>query len=254
MKRGFILWLVLGAVFVGAIALVVGNPNPKELPYSSLSTSPQGTKAAYLLLEELGFQVQRKTTKNWDQDGVLLALGSDYLPHTENAVVLDQDYRFTNQSIRDNAEEFVQLMWPYRDQVIVFEEYGRRMSILSSEPGQSVSLSAITPAWLQILLTNLLAALLLCMAFYRQRLGDPVPPEGFSRRKPLEGVQAFAGALWKAKAYKDCAGYYYAFLTRSGNFWDKDRQLEQSLEHITTEQEALALVNTMDQRVKENKK
>lgn len=95
--------LVIGA-FIFLVALVVASallqPQPLAGPdASSYSVAPNGSKAAFLLLGELGYHVER-----WEQP---LA----QLPHDARGVVLilaEPNLRSADQGDRDNLKQFVQ--------------------------------------------------------------------------------------------------------------------------------------------------
>lgn len=250
-NRNMSAWLLSAVFIIAAVTLITALRNPRGLPYSSESAAPDGTKAAYLLLSELGFKVERKTQKEYDGEGVVLALGPEYLGNTGNALLLEDDGRFTNDQIRDNAVEFVSLMWPYRDSPIVFEEYGRAQSPESAAKSEEMTLWSVTPLWLKVLFLNLLCAAFYIAFFYGQRFGAPhVSPE-FSGRQPLESVHAMAGAMEKARVYQDCADFYYNYCARGGNQWDIHGKLKQRLGNLRTEREALVLIAEIDTRIKE---
>lgn len=247
-KRNISAWLVLAVFIIAAMTLVTVLPNPRGLPYSSSNTASDGTKAAYLLLSELGFKVDRKTQKEYSGDGVVIALGSEYLGDTGNALILEDDYRFTNDQIRDNATEFVALMWPHRDSTIVFEEYGRALSTKAAVAEEGITLLSIMPVWLKVILLNLICTIFFAAFFYGQRFGTPHMPREFSGRQPLESVHAMAGAMEKARVYQDCANFYYGYCARNGDQWDRQGQIKQRLGNIRTEREALILVAEIDKQ------
>lgn len=239
-------------VFLVLAALYGSLPNSREAPYSSFSAAPAGTKAAYLLLEELGFRVARNTSADWDGQGTRLALGPEYLPHGEGAITLPMDYRFTNEMIEHNAEAFVQLLWPHRDQLIVFEEYRREeFPIAAGAQGQELTLGRLLPGWFEPFLANLVLAALFVLLFQGQRMGEPAVPEAFSGRRPLEGVEAMARALQRAQTYRDCVRAYYHYRCRSGDQWDAGGRIGLALESVDSERAALALMDEMDQRSEE---
>lgn len=250
-NRNMSAWLISAAFVIIAAVLITVLPGSRGLPYSSDSTAPDGTKAAYLLLSELGFKVERKTQKEYKGEGVVIALGPEYLDNTENALLLEDDGRFTNELIRGNAAEFVELMWPYRDSTIVFEEYGRVSTAKETAAGEEMTLWAITPLWLKVLMINLLCTAFFVAFFYGQRFGVPHAPQEFSGRQPLESVHAMAGAMEKARVYRDCADFYYDYRARGGNQWDIHGRIKQRLGKLRTEREALILVAEIDTRIKE---
>lgn len=252
-KQTIALWMVLGGLFIGAAVLVNIMPDKRGVPYSSSSAAPDGTKAAYLLLSELGFKVERKTRKEYSGEGVVIALGPEYLPGyaESDALIFEDDVRFTNANIRDNAVEFVELMWPYRNVPIVFEEYGRGSLPKMTGTEDEITLWAVMPVWLKVILLNLACAAFYIMFFYKQRFGATLAPEDFSGRQPLESVEAMAGALEKARAYRDCADFYYKYRARSGDQWDKQGKFRQRLGTIRTEREALVFVAEIDRQIKE---
>jgi hypothetical protein len=237
-------------LFIASVLLVNLLPSRgREFPFSSYNAEPEGTLAAYLLLEELGFRVQRgaEREREPDSDSVIIALGAEYLPDTGRYLPAgEDDWRFQNLYIEEYAEEFVALMWPYRDKLIVFEEYGRSAVPRSAAISDAPTLAEIVPEWLDLLLYCGIAAALTGLLFYRQRLGEPIPPAGFSGRPPLEGVHAMAAALEKSHAYADSAGLYYVYRARGGDSWDSDYKLRGALEKLSNEREAVRLAAEID--------
>ncbi|MCL1912612.1 MAG: hypothetical protein FWG10_01700 [Eubacteriaceae bacterium] len=248
MNKNRVIYLVLGLLFSASIILVILRPSDK--PFSSYSSKPDGTKAAYLLLDKLGFRVFRKTNREWSGEGVLLALGSQYVDVNSRSLVFDNDQKFTNQHIRENAFEFVVMMWPYRDQAIYFEEY-RRAPFPVNSVGVEASLATISPLWLQILFWNCISGVIFIMFFYRQRLGEPQLAPEFAGRMPLEGVYAMAGALQKARLYTDSVRFYYRCQTSNGSHWDDIGFAEKTM--VKSESEALELMAEMDEKIMEYK-
>jgi len=247
MSRERQIWIVMAVLFLGAILLVSRMSVSDNKPYSSYSTEPDGAKAAYLLLKDLGFQVKRNTQKDWHGGGVLIALGDEYLSDTSGALTLAEDYRFTNEFIRENAVEFVEQLWPYHDSIIVFLEYGRSNSTTREE----MTLWSILPAWMHLVLLGGGLIAFFLMFFYGQRLGEPLAAAGFFGRPSLESVYAMAAALEKSSTYKDCAGYYYSYCARHGTQWDKEGNLATGIGRLTNEGAACKLIAKIDQRVKE---
>jgi len=244
-------WIVMAALFGGAILLVSLFSNTDNKPYSSYSAEPEGTKAAYLLLKDLGFQVKRNSHKDWPGDGVLIALGEDYLGDTAAAVTFPEEYRFTNRYIRGNAVAFVEQLWPYHDSVIVFQEYGRGVFPQDSANREGLTLWSIMPAWMHLILLGGGLMAFFLMFFYGQRLGEPLTAAGFSSRPPLESVYAMAAALEKSSAYKDCAGYYYRYCARHGAPWDKEGRLAAGIDGLANERATCKLLVEIDQKIKE---
>jgi hypothetical protein len=244
-------WLALAVLFVVAILLVSRFSAADNKPYSSYSTEPDGAKAAYLLLKDLGFQVQRHSGKEWRGEGVLLALGSEYLGDVGGALTLPEDYRFTNEYIGENAALFVERLWPYHGSTVAFYEYGRSLYPHNNAAGADMTLWSILPAWLRLILLGGALIAFFLMFFYGQRLGEPLVAEGFFRRPPLESVYAMAAALEKSSTYKDCAGYYYRYCARHGAYWDKEGQLAAGIGQLANERAACKLLAEIDQRVKE---
>ncbi|MCL1982524.1 MAG: hypothetical protein FWG53_05440 [Clostridiales bacterium] len=253
MSKGRGIWILMALLFVGAALLVVRMPAADSKPYSSYSTESDGTKAAYLLLADLGFEVKRNTHKDWQGGGVLVALGSDYLMDTEGALTLPDERRFTNAYIRTNAAEFVELMWPYHESTIVFQEYGRSANPQDSQANEDMSLWSILPAWMRVVLLGVALAAFSMMFFYGQRLGEPIFLEKLTARKPLEGVYAMAMALEKSSTYKECAQYYYQYCVRYGAPWDKEGSLAAAVENLSNEGAARKLMAEIDKRKKEER-
>ncbi|MCL1808202.1 MAG: DUF4350 domain-containing protein [Clostridiales bacterium] len=253
MRRERLVWIVAALLFFGAVFLAVRMPASDGKPYSSYSAKPDGTKAAYLLLEDLGFNVKRNTSSEWRGDGVLVALGSDYLIDSGGALILPGDYRFTNSRIRNNADEFVAQMWPYHGSTIVFQEYGRSHYPQTSRAKEDMSLWSILPAWMRTALLGIGLAAFFLMFFYGQRLGEPLLLEKLTARKPLEGVYAMAMALEKTSTYKECASYYYKYCARYGAPWDKDGYLAAAVDRLSSEGAASKLVSEIDKRKKEER-
>lgn len=259
-KRGCIVKKSTGVWIIPAVLLTASllaatafAPKSDSLPYSSYSAEPDGAKAAYLLLEELGFQVERKSELHLGKAGIVLALGADYLEESENALTLPDEHRFTNQNIEYNAQEFVELLQPYYGTVIAFEEYGRSSVPLRLGTEAPLSLADITPDWLQILLAGLLLSVLAVLFLYRRRVGEPRQPEGFSRRAPLEGVYAMAAEMEKHRVYRDSAVSYYRFRARKGARWDERGQLGQAAARVSGEREAMSVMAEIDQKIRESK-
>lgn len=238
------------ALFLACAVLLNVYASRSEKPYSSYSTLEDGAAAAYLMLEELGFRVERKTTADWDGEGVVIALGTQYLPASANALVFEEDWRYTNDYIRYNAVELVELLWPYRDAPVYFEEYGRSFNPVRDGDGE-VTLLSIMPLWLKISLFSVLLGAFFLMFFCNQRIGRPRPPKGFEGRPPLEGVQAVAGAWQSGGVYRDCAAYYYNYRARHGDQWDRGRALAAQLAGLNSEHHALWLMGEMDKMIKE---
>lgn len=59
MSRGIILILGLFAVLIGIIVFVLPHLRTNEIPYSTYSNLPDGTRALYILSDKLGYQVTR---------------------------------------------------------------------------------------------------------------------------------------------------------------------------------------------------
>ena len=254
MKKSTGIWILLAVLLAaGLLAATALAPGTAALPYSSYSAKPDGAKAAYLLLEELGFRVERKTASRRDSPGVVLALGAAYLSASEDALTLPDEYRFINQNIEYNAQEFVELMMPYYDTVIVFDEYGRSSVPLGSGSEAPLSLADITPDWLRVLLAGLLLSVFAVLFFYRRRVGEPRQPEGFTRRAPLEGVYAMAAEMEKLGVYRDSAVSYYRYRSRKGKRWDESGRLEQAAVLAADEREAMAVLADIDKSIKEHK-
>jgi hypothetical protein len=242
----------LSALFVAAIALAIIAPRQTDLPYSSGSTSFEGTRAAYLLLKEYGFDVRQNRARVWGGDGILLALGPEYLPSAEMAMTLNHDWLYTNRHIADDdyAAEFLGILWDYRDEPIYFEEYGRtaRQIGYSAEP---LSLSDIAPDWLKLAFLHLAVICFFAMFFYRQRLGKPQTLAEFAARHPLEAVYAMAGAMRHAHLYGDSARAYYKYQAKKGAPWDADKAMQTAASQVKSEREALAFVAKLDQLLRE---
>ena len=252
MKQGRMTWAILLVLFAVAITLVALMPKQTDLPYSSKSTSYEGTKAAFLLLEEFGFDVRRNTSKNWDGEGVLLALGAEYLQDTSAALILEDDYRYTNELIENYAYEFVSIMWEYRDKPVCFEEYSRSaMPIDNFDEYRNLTLSDITPFWVKLVLLHLAVIAFFVMFFYRQRIGKPIALKEFSTRRPLEGIYAMAGAMEAAHVYSDSARVYYNYRLKKGAQWDADKKIYNAVLNAGSEREALAVIAKLDQKMKE---
>lgn len=252
MKRESYILIVLALLFCGVVWLASQTSPADNKPYSSYSAAPDGTKAAFLLLKDLGFKVERNNRKDWRGDGILIALGDSYLEDTSGALTLPEDHHYTNAWIREHATEFVEQLWPYRESVIVFQEYGRRLDPLNDSPaGTDMTLWSILPAWIQLILLGGGLIAFFLMFFYGQRLGEPLVAEGFEGRRPLESVYAMAAALEKSSAYRDCADYYYRYCARHGAHWDKDGALAAGIAALDQEVAACKLLAKMDQSIKE---
>ncbi|MCL1817106.1 MAG: hypothetical protein FWG43_05850 [Clostridiales bacterium] len=253
MRRGFWLGLSLGAFFVVVMAIYASRPAPTNMPYSSNSTASNGTKAAFLLLDDVGFQVKRKTGPDIAEAGVIIAFGAEYLPESAKRVNIENSYRYTNANIRTYAYDLVETMWPYRDNIIYFDEYKRSVTPYR-EKAQAVregDLLSIMPLWLKMALLNILIILFFSMFFYKQRLGEPQRPREFAVRNPLEGVYAMAGAMWKAKVYKDCILLYYGYHGSKTTQWDRENRLFEAASAISNEKEAVLVLVNIDNRIKE---
>jgi len=253
MKREGHIWIVLAVLFLGMILLVSRQPAADSKPYSSYSALPDGALASYLLLQELGFEVRRNTQKYWNGQGTLIALGSDYLSDTSQAIIIPQDYRFNNGSIAKNADEFIARLWPYHDSVIVFQEYGRNAYPNDSITGQEMTLWSILPEWAYVILLGGGLAAFFLMFFYGQRLGAPYAAEGFFSRAPLESVYAMGATLQKSSVYQDCVRYYYRYRARRSSHWDADGYLAASLNRLPNEEAARQLMADIDQKIKEHR-
>ena len=252
MKKEQLIWIVLAALFLAAILLVSRLSAVDNKPYSSYSSEPDGALASYLLLKELGFEVKRNTQKNWNGQGTLIALGSDYLSDTSQAITLSQEYRFCNDSIGENAVELITQLWPYHNNIIVFQEYGRsayQMDILQSM--EKMTLWSILPDWAYAILLGIGLLAFFLMFFYGQRLGAPLEAAGFFGRAPLESVYAMGAALGKSALYQDCASYYYHYCARHGTPWDKEGYLAAKLEILPNVEAARKLMAEIDQKIKE---
>jgi hypothetical protein len=251
MKKEGQIWLALAVLFVGAVILVSSLSVSDNKPFSSYSAEPDGAKASYLLLQELGFKVQRNTQKNWNGQGALIALGSDYLSDTSQAIILPQEYRFKNEFIGENAADFIEQLWPYFDSVIVFQEYGRSAYHSNSAARAEMTLWSILPEWAHVILLGAGLIAFFLMFFYGQRLGAPVEAAGFFGRAPLESVYAMGAALQKSSVYQDCAGYYYRYRARQGAPWDDEGHLAAKLARLPNEEAARKLMADIDQKIKE---
>ena len=259
MKHEFvIIWVVLAIVFVISAVLASLKPATGVLPFSSYSASGNGTKAAYLLLSELGFDVARKTKSinEWGTDGYIIALGADYLADTGQDLIIENSERYTNMLIRQNAKDFIAMVFPHKENIIVFDEYGRMQyplqamnAVTDSKPS---SVWDIMPVHLRFIFLNCCFVALCIMFFYNQRVGEAISPEGFSGRSPIEGVNAMANAMLKARAFKDCAEYYYKYQTGKDSEFDKDGEIGYSVKSVSTERGTLELFSEIDKRAKKS--
>ena len=248
-ERG--IWVVIALLLVVAALLIIRMPTTNSKPYSSYSVDSDGAKAAYMLLSDLGFEVKRNTHKDWKGDGILIALGSDYLRDADGALTLPDDDRFINAHILRNAAEFVELMWPYYGSVVVFQEYGRSAEPKDSREKEDMNLWSILPGWMRVVLLGGALAAFSIMFFYGQRLGEPILLEKLSARKPLEGVYAMAMAFEKSSTYKECTEYYYQYSARYGAPWDKEGLLASAVAKLQNEEAARKLMAEIDREKKE---
>ena len=251
MKNEKYIWILLAALFLGMVFLVSSQPVANDKPYSSYSAEPDGTKAAYLLLQELGFKVKRNSQKNWQGPGTMIALGSDYLSDTTQAIILPQDYHFTNELIAKNAVEFVTLLWPYHENPIVFQEYGRLAYQKNDADLKEMTLWSILPDWVYVILLGGGLGAFFLMFFYGQRLGAPLNAAGFFGRAPLESVYAMGAALQKSAVYQECLSYYYGYRARRGAPWDAQGYLAARLNRLPDAEAARKLMADIDQKIKE---
>ena len=256
MKQRFVItWVALAIVFIMSAVLASLQPGASELPFSSYSTSGEGTKAAYLLLAELGFKVERKTVSidKWNSGGFVIALGADYLAEAGQDLTVPNSELFTNKLIRQNANDFIVMVFPHKDNTIVFDEYGRGPYPLKYADGftdvKPGSLWDIMPAYLRFVFLYLCFFAFCVMFFYKQRVGEAISPEGFSGRNPMEGVNAMAAAMLSARVFKDSLEFYYKYQIDKNNEWDPDGCIGNSVKSVKTEREALALISEIDKRV-----
>ena len=257
MRQKFaIIWAVLAFIFIISAVIASLKPDADELPFSSYSASAGGTKAAYLLLSELGFNVVRKTVSNdeWGADGLIIALGADYLAESGQDLVIANSERFTNRQIRLYANDFIVLLFPYKDHTIVFDEYGRRRYPLQTADGftdgRPSSVWGIMPTYLRLLFLYCCFLALCIMFFYKQRVGEAIVLEGFSGRNTMEGVNAMANAMRKARVFKDSAEFYYKYQAGKYYDWDKDGRLRNAVDSVKTEREALHIISEIDKNLK----
>ena len=258
MKQRFgITWVVLALIFFVSALLASLKPSNAELPFSSYSVSGDGTKAAYLLLSELGFNVLRKTVSidEWNTEGIIIALGPDYLMETEQDLIFHNSELFTNRAIRQNANVFLVKVFPYKESTIIFDEYGRSRYPLYNNTGDLIagkpsSLWDIMPDNLRLLFLNLSFIAFCIMFFYKQRVGEAISPEGFSGRNPMEGINAMANAMHKARVFKDALGFYYKFQAEKNKELDIDGSIGASVKSVQTERAAFTLISEIDKLIK----
>jgi hypothetical protein len=254
MKKSGLLLIVIIAVFLIVMVIYAAKPASANLPYSSESTAANGTKAAFLLLDDLGFQVERKKGADIKEDGLIIALGAEYLPQTEESqerLEIADSHRYTNGYISYYAHDFVEIMWPYKDTVIYFDEYKRRATPHLEQAVAEGDLLSVMPLWLKIALLNVMIILFFGMFFFNQRVGEAQVPQEFSARNPLEGVYAMAGAMCKAKVFKDCARLYYNYRAGKTAPWDAANRLGSAVMLLDNEKEAVRLLRDIDNCIKE---
>jgi hypothetical protein len=196
----------------------------------------------------------RKTVSidEWGGDGFIIALGSDYLAETGQDLVIENSELFTNSMLRQNAKDFIVIMFPYKDNTIVFDEYGRKPRYIQNKGdgagGRPNSIWDIMPIPLRLIFLNCCFLAFCVMFFYKQRVGETISPEGFSGRNPLEGVSAMANAMLKARVFRDCVEFYYKFHIGKNNEWDKEGRLGDSVNSVKTEREAVSLISEIDRK------
>jgi hypothetical protein len=256
LKHKFIIiWIALAIILILSAVLLSTRPSAaSSLPFSSYSASDDGAKAAYLLLFELGFKVDRKTVSfaEYEGGGLVIALGAEYLAETGHDLVIENSVLFTNFSLRYNAKRFLEIMYPYKDRVIVFDEYGREPNITMRNIGEAElpgSVWDIMPSYMQFLFFGLCFLIFIIMFFYKQRVGEAQVPEGFSGRSAVEGISAMANTMFKARVFKDCSDFYFKYQAGKSIEWDKEGIIKKSLESVNTEREALALMVEMDKNI-----
>ena len=257
MKKLDMIWAVLAVVFILSAVVLSFKPNTGELPFSSYSASDEGTKAAYLLLSELGFDVERKTVSmdEWSGSGFIIALGADYLAESGQDWIIENSTFFTNKGIRQNANDFLVMMFPYKEDTIVFDEYGRRQHPIQTashlKEERPNSIWDIMPVHLRFICFSGCFLAFWIMFFYKQRVGEATIPEGFSGRSPIESVNAMADAMLKARVFKDCAAFYYKYQAGKNNEWDLQGSIDSSVKSVKTEREALLLISEIDKQLNE---
>ena len=74
-KWYYILFAILFIIFFIFLIVILSFFPKKKVDFSSYSTGPEGTKGAFMLLSELGFNVSRyEKSFNSLRDGVLLII------------------------------------------------------------------------------------------------------------------------------------------------------------------------------------
>ncbi len=222
--RGLIIGLL--ALFV-AIGLFIGLYRPpSERPLDSRSNLPQGTRALYLTLEELGFHVDRKLGPiGRMDDGVILVFGAEDLASEDlDAVdaweargnlyyVVESPESFANGTVSPRTvSHLVVQLWAYRDRTVWFDEYGRGQALASFDVGQTTPVS-ILPDWVFALLVQIGILALLCLLLLGNRVGPPRRTELSRRRDEREDVNALATLMERSQLTQDALDLCYRRLT-----------------------------------------
>lgn len=267
MKKNTIWILALLLLFLAA-ALFFGLRRPSiEARYSSKSNAPDGTRALYLLLEESGFRVARREVPIESAgDGVLLVIGPEGLYSEDPQALADWEARgnvrivlaspgiYQNQNIdAGTAYTLVSELWPYRDFVIWFDEYGRGRPLSPESDAQPTPVSVL-PKWLAAMLLQLFFTLLLCLVFLGARLGPPVIPNDRKAREETEELTALAGLMERAGLLTDAMRLCYRRLTAQTGlrYPEIERRLSAPFpEDAHGQAEALALAAEMDRLERE---
>ncbi len=226
MRREYGIIVFLMALFV-VVGLIAGTRPPSTtLSYDSRSNEPNGLRALYLTLEELGFQTRRKTSDIGRlESGVILVFGESALTAESKAdlrawtakgnvrIVVDGPGWYTNESISTEAvQSIVEELWPYREMPIWFDEYGRG-GLASTAPGETPV--SMLPDWLVAMFTQIGLAVLLILLLWGVRVGPPKQTELSTRRSEQEDVQALAALMARSHLTGDALSLCYEHLTKS---------------------------------------
>ena len=258
-ERAFIVGLVLIFLLCGLLLSLIGPRD--ELPLDSRSNAPDGLRALYLTLEELGFSVRRKTGPiEKIGNGVILEFGSEYLTAEDRAIrewrenggfyyQAEQPWSLVNENITaGDVYQLLLILWPYHDQTLWFNEYGRRLSAPSVDEAVLTPVN-ILPQWIFLPLLQLGLLLLLALLLWGGRLGPPLRAERGRRRDDREDAQALAVLMERSGLLPDALRLCYRRLCESAR--ESYPRLEAACDVPPTQPDrALALAEEMDELIR----